>query len=248
MSTLFRIGKKTLQYTPLSTRDAIRWAVGTVTGRRSCTWRLWGDKKGDIYISMRTIGSQLKLSIHRDKQCQFGYTSEYATEAAANGRRIQTRVLERWALPEHPVVRAVQIVIPDAELDTFTIPEKNPMRWIPAPGSGQAQIFSLFIAEPPDKFDWIDEEVSGTLIGTMHFPNKTAWLVHKAQPLDQATLESLEVNRGRAFEMTAKQHQDEERPDDLRMAIWGRHQGDPGIFFVELNASTFRTYDVVAKN
>ena len=36
--------------------DAIRFALGSVGGARSSTWRVWGNKKGDFYLATRTLG------------------------------------------------------------------------------------------------------------------------------------------------------------------------------------------------
>jgi hypothetical protein len=36
----------------------LRWAVGAPDAPRSATWRLWGNKKGDIYLAVRSKGGQ----------------------------------------------------------------------------------------------------------------------------------------------------------------------------------------------
>lgn len=219
----------------LHPKDAIRWAVGNESGRRSSTWRLWGDKKGDIYVSMRNLGSQLKASIHRDRRCHLGFTSEFAKEAA---QRFGTsdRHWGRWELPNESVVRAIQIVIPDSELDTFETEEKNPMRWISAPGPGRAQVFSVFISEPSNAFVWESEEKNGHLIGTLISPTRSTWLVHTEQELDRQTLEMIEASREQMYRLTAPE-QLEGSEDGLRMTIWGQSGAKNDVFFVELNAA-----------
>ena len=56
---------------------AIRWAVGSIDGSRGATWRLWGDKKGDVYVAARSITGLVKASFHRDRKCHLGFTCGY---------------------------------------------------------------------------------------------------------------------------------------------------------------------------
>jgi hypothetical protein len=99
-------------------RGGLRWAVGTPDGPRSSIWRLWGNKKGDVYFSVRSLGGILKASFHRDRRCQVGFTSNY-TETAIQRFGARSHHWERWVLPEAPTVRAVQIVVPANELVPF---------------------------------------------------------------------------------------------------------------------------------
>jgi hypothetical protein len=99
-------------------RGGLRWAVSTPDGPRSSIWRLWGNKKGDVYLSVRSLGGVLKASFHRDRRCQVGFTSNY-TETAIQRFGARSRHWERWVLPEAPTVRAVQIVVPANELVPF---------------------------------------------------------------------------------------------------------------------------------
>ena len=46
--------------TELGKSDGVRWAVGEQNGRRSSTYRFWGNKKGDFYLAARSIGGSLK--------------------------------------------------------------------------------------------------------------------------------------------------------------------------------------------
>jgi hypothetical protein len=125
----------------LGLRDGIRFAVGEPNGRRSGTWRLWGDKKGDVYLSMRTCGRMLKASFDRDRRCSVGFTSEY--EKIAKERfKVANRHWERWKLPDGEVVRLAQIVFPDSDLVSHDAKDGDPMRWLPAPGPGRAVVVS----------------------------------------------------------------------------------------------------------
>jgi hypothetical protein len=55
----------------------VRWAVGAPGEPRSSAWRLWGNKKGDIYAAVRSLGGITKASFHRDGRCQVGFADTY---------------------------------------------------------------------------------------------------------------------------------------------------------------------------
>src|SRR4051812_1092543 len=55
----------------------LRFAVVSPDGRRSCEWRVWtGSRKptNEVYMAPRSMGGELKLSIHSDGWCQHGLT------------------------------------------------------------------------------------------------------------------------------------------------------------------------------
>jgi hypothetical protein len=189
---------------------------------------------------MRSLGSQLKVSIHRDPKCQVGFTKEYesvATERFGAGNRHW----KRWVLPESNVARAIQIVIPDSELEVFSSKEKDPMRWIPSPGAGRATVFSVFIAEPPESYQWESPEKDGHLLGAMIGPTRSTWLVHKDQALDTPTIEMIEKGRERFFSMGPKKFVAEE-PGGLRLCLWGQ-DNKSDCFFIELSAVSVGVHD-----
>lgn len=186
---------------------------------------------------MRSLGSQIKVSFHRDRRCHVGYTAQFAKEAA-NRFGADSRHWERWTLPEQPVVRAIQIVVPDSELEVFVSEEKNPMRWIPAPGPGRAQVFTLMIAEPREAYVWQSPEQHGHLVGTIIGPTRSSWLVHTDQALDETAMQMIKDARARTYTMAYSQIADEP-PGSLRMTIWGHTEKKEDIFFVELTASDF---------
>ena len=238
-TSTFRVGQHTLSVKDLHPRDAIRWAVGSPNGRRSSTWRLWGDKKGDVYVAMRSLANRLKVSIHRDRRCQVGFTSEFAKEAVERFGA-PSRHWERWKLPDGPVIRALQIIIPDSDLEVFDADEKHPMHWIPAPGTGRAQVFSVFVAEPRDAYSWKSPEADGQLLGTMIGPTRSTWLVHVNQILEAESLQMIEHGRSQGYAMAAAQVP-EDPTAGLRMTLWGHTEAKSDVFFVELDAKRFAT-------
>lgn len=230
--SVIHIGPHVVTIEDLPTRAGIRWAVGSPHGRRSSTWRLWGDKKGDVYLSMRSQGGRLKASFHRDRRCSVGFTKEY--ESIAKERfGAESRHWERWRLPDAEVVRVAQIIIPDNELSVFAAEEASQMRWLPEPGPGNAIIVSIFIAEPPDKFNWSGPKPDGQLLGIMHAPSRFTWAVHTIQPLDPPTLSYIEEGRVKALQMPSDMEIPRNDPA-LRMTLWGHGETPADLFFIEL--------------
>lgn len=223
----------------LHPRDGIRWAVGAIDAKRSSTWRLWGDKKGDVYLAMRSLGGQLKVSIHRDRRCSVGFTKEFESEAKERFGT-NSRHWERWTLPDAPVVKAAQILVPDSELAAFPAKESDPMAWIPPSGEGRATVFTLFVAEPAGEFQWESPETSGNLLGTMICKTRSSWLVHTSQLLDEPTLKMIDEGRMRAATMATSQTTASQLattdPEGLRMVLVGHGASKSDLFFVETDA------------
>ncbi len=235
-SSIFHIGPHVLTVEDLPARAGIRWAVGNPNGRRSSTWRLWGDKKGDVYLSMRSQGGRIKASFHRDRRCSIGFTKEY--EPTAKERfGADSRHWERWSLPDSEVVRVAQIIIPDTELSVFAAEEADQMRWLQEPGLGNAVIVSIFIAEPPDRFSWSGPETDGQLLGIMQTPSRFTWAVHTIQTLDLATLSHIEEGRAKALQMPSDMKIPRNDPA-LRVALWGHGATLADMFFIELCGQT----------
>ena len=183
---------------------------------------------------MRSLGSQLKVSIHRDRRCNVGFSKEFES-TAKELFGAQSRHWERWTLPDARVVRAVQVIIPDSELAPFASKEADPMAWIPSPGEGKSVVFSVFIAEPPGEFVWESPEKSGNLLGIMASKTRFTWLVHGSQVLDEATIKMIEDGRTKAAQRAAP-HLADAGLEGLRMVLWGGDKGT-NVFFVELDAS-----------
>lgn len=232
-TTVFRSGGVELTFEDLPKRAGIRWAAGAPSGPRSSTWRLWGDKKGDVYLSMRSQGGRIKASFHRDRRCSIGFTSEFHEEARERFG-VQSRHMARWTLPDSEVVRVAQILIPGDDLVAFEEGDNAQMRWLPAAGPGDATVVSVYIAEPPDCFNWTHPETDGNLIGIMLSPTRFTWAVSTVQTLDAATLAMIEDARQKAMAMAANTDLPRDNPA-IRMAIWGHSNTPADLFFVDLS-------------
>lgn len=214
-------------------RGGIRWAVGAPDGPRSSTWRLWGNKKGDVYLSVRNLGGIVKASFHRDRRCQVGFTAEYA-ETAKQRFGTTKRHWERWVLPSEPVVRAVQVVVPASELVPFEAAESPNMKWLPGPPVGMAAVVSIFIVEPPTFESWPGAIEGAQPLGIPVCPTRLTWAVVANSPLDASSLQKIEEARHKAIKLPGAA--DAPRIPGVRAVIWGSSTGSPqDLYFFELN-------------
>lgn len=169
--------------------NVIRWAVGSPSGLRSSTWRLWGNKKGDIYAAVRDLGGRAKASFHRDGKCHVGFTGNYAPTAA---RRfgVASRHWQKWRLPADPVVRVLQVLVPDSELRSFA--ERNPrdITWLPTPPEGSVAVVSIFVSAQGNELPLRRVDHSVIAIGNLQVSTRTAWVVYAHNPID-ATMATL---------------------------------------------------------
>jgi hypothetical protein len=219
--TPVRIGQYLLTAEDLPKRAGIRWALGSPNTPRSSTWRLWGDKKGDVYLAVRSLGGVVKASFHKDRRCSVGFTKEYERTASERFGG-DNRHWERWALPDQEVVRAAHVVIPGSELRVFESDDASQMRWLPAATPGRAAVVSIFIAEPPSARSWPGPESGTEVIGVMSVPSRFTWVVYAEQELDQQGLAMISDARAKAI-----QHLPSPLPHDsagLRTMIWGTVQ------------------------
>ena len=209
----------------------IRFAVGNPNGLRSSTWRIWPNKKGDTYLATRSLGGILKVSFHKDRRCHIGFTSEYA-QTAKERFGAERRLLQRWELPEGPVARAAQIVIPYSELTAFESEEATQMRWIPSPGPGFAVVVTLFMAEPPDAFKWENSNSDGMPIAMMCSSTRVAWLVYTNQPWNAQHHDWMEHHRIKSLDLPGAEHAPWGSPE-MRTIMWGASESPNDFFILE---------------
>jgi hypothetical protein len=174
--------------TVLRHSEGIRWAVGDANARRSSTYRFWGNKKGDFYLSVRSLGGFLKTSLHRDGRCHTGLTSEYAAQ-----RGVAVRHLDRWTVPLDQMVKAVQVMVPEHDLAVFGSDDKDPMRWLRAPRAGRVAMIGIVtlpavqVQNLGDSWPGVNEGTEP--IGVIATSTRTAFVIHweNALAADQET-------------------------------------------------------------
>jgi hypothetical protein len=164
----------------LGKRGGARWAIGRADGPRSSTWRLWGNKKGDIYLSARSLGSTVKTSLHADGKCQSGLTQPFFERLRTMGRAPMSRHLDLWRIPESGLTKAIQIAVPHSELSEFASKEDPQTAWLPPPGPSQASVVTLFVGPKEEEHtSWPGEAHGSALVAVAIAGRRLAWLVVK---------------------------------------------------------------------
>ena len=175
-------------------RNVFRWAIGSPDGPRSSAWRLWGNKKGDIYVAVRCLGGIVKASFHRDGKCQVGFTDNYAGTASRRFA-VKSRHWETWRLPVKPVVRILQILVPHSELRPFSHRNDRDITWLPTPPEGSVSVVSIFVSAQGIKLAAPNGAPPETVVGNVRTSSRTAWLVYAHNPIDAATAKFLDDER-----------------------------------------------------
>ena len=142
--------------------DKIRFAVGTDDGPRSAWWFVQIEDTGDVYVSVRSLGGHLKLSLHRidqnpalDRFCQLGFTNKQIDTMTKAGLPPPTpKYMFRWQRPPSPrrgALHVASIIIPTDLLnrDPPPIPSRHPKFLFASAPAGHALEFLLFYSLEP---------------------------------------------------------------------------------------------------
>jgi hypothetical protein len=200
--------------------DGIRWALGSRTGLRSSTWRFWGNKKGDFYVAVRSLGGLVKTSLHRDGWCQTGVTEEYLKKSPHKS----PRKLDRWRLPDAPLLNALEIVTPAEELDVFDSEEADPIVWLPAPKPSFVSVVTIVVWRPGTPFDngerWPRESLGTNPVGIITTPTRSAIAVQGQYSMNGETRQIIETYRS---QIKAKAPADLAPGPGVRATLIGNH-------------------------
>jgi hypothetical protein len=226
-----RIGDVFLEYED-GARGAIRWAVGSQAGRRSSTWRFWGNKKGDAYLSTRTIGGIVKGSFHKDGNCHVGFTEEYAKIIREQFPQMDSRHWHTWSLPEGQFGKLVQIVVPEFDLRENQSNEMTQTKWIEAPPAGSVLVVTLFAVNPkvPENV-WLRDLSGSKPLGRMETKDRHVWAVYTDHPMSESISSLIETTRGEIAARPATA--DVPRGPGYRLVAFGS-KGEHDPYFLDL--------------
>lgn len=209
-------------------RSVLRWAIGSSHGPRSSSWRLWGNKKGDIYVAVRSLSSTTKASFHRDGRCQVGFTDKYAATASRRFA-VGSRHWEKWRLPADQVVRVLQVLVPYSELRRFTGRNDRDVTWLLAPPKGSVVVVSVFISAQGIELRVPSNTHAATVVGNVSTSTRTAWLVYARNPIDAAMAHLISDERAKLSRIPGATSW----PLNTRAALW-ESRGDHDRHVLEL--------------
>jgi hypothetical protein len=195
--------------------SVLRWAIGSSHGPRSSAWRLWGNKKGDIYIAVRCLGSTTKASFHRDGNCQVGFTDNYAATASRRFA-VKSRHWEKWRLPADQIVRVLQVLVPYSELRPFTDRNDRDITWLPLPPEGSVAVVSIFISAQGADFSLPTSAHATSIVGNVRTSIRTAWIVYAHNSLDAVMAKLINDERAKLKQILGVASW----PLNTRAALW----------------------------
>ena len=175
----------------------IKQIIGKPGNRQSTAWYLKGNKKGDVYIFAKSAGGEWKISIHKDRNCHFGFTSE-SKEYAKERFGLNRRHLEQWKLQDGPIVHAVSFIVPESELANTGVKSDKTLTWIDEPPKGMAVIVTLHIEETNLKTVNLNLPPHIKLLATIETKSRRSYLSYRYSNIDSAMLEIVNTTKEEA--------------------------------------------------
>lgn len=133
----------------MANRDQVlRFAVGTATGPRSRTWRLWVPKgKSDVYVSSRRLGNSVKVSLHEPGPARFALTQEFVDRGTFQAPEDRDpRLAIEWERPRprqpNGAVRPLALIVPWDEVQDRD-DDAGEVVWVPPPHEEEAIHFDV---------------------------------------------------------------------------------------------------------
>jgi len=166
--------------------DAIRIAIGTLAGAKSSAWRFWGNKKGDVYASARSMGNIFKISLHRDGKCFAGFTSEYKSNHP-DSLQDRPRHFDKWELDINSPEVAMQVLFPESELRLYPPKKFDKVTWLAPPNENHMFVITIHILPLSIKEASFNLDNKMFPIASFNTPVRNVLIVGHYQELDLAT-------------------------------------------------------------
>jgi hypothetical protein len=175
---------------PASIDEPIRFAVGNGDGLTSHSWRIWSEKRSELYLACRDSFKETKVSLHASGRWRMGYTQQavLANPALAGGGK--NRAWEVWDKPSPimpDVVMAFSIYFPTSEF-VMTPEQRNAKSWrdVRFVRSAEPNFVSVISICIGGRFLEIEHTAASTELGRFNLPNdKVAYVIaHDADDAD----------------------------------------------------------------
>lgn len=133
---------------------SLRFAVGSPTGSRSSVWRLWvprPHRQSDVYLAIRHLAAQLKVSFHASGWCHEAWVTEAYGDGAHARFGGSPRRFTKWERPparQATAVRLYRIAYFGFSLAGHT-PDEVPADtlWLRPPTGGRMLAIDLVVAD-----------------------------------------------------------------------------------------------------
>lgn len=220
-----------------SRHRAIRFAAGSPDRLRSSTWRVWTERDGSAYVSVRQIGGVFKASLHpREWRIAFKDLSEARRVALRNpptNRAIDVFPPSSEIAPG--VRRGVTVLIPPAALGVARAGhiERGEIHWLPAVSGDDVLEVSVLLTTASVQEDWPGQRRMGTqLVGQLPLASTTTlWVIYRTTQPPASTITAwLTARDGLAPTAQARVGEN----SDVRGFFIGTMPADGSRFFVDM--------------
>lgn len=174
----------------------IRFGIKDVNDNQSGVYRVW-TSKSDVYLAVRVLGGDIKVSLHESKECQFSFTSNFIKGLDIPNK---SRHIEKWERKPNigqGITLAFRIVIPQSELRERIV-DQSKVKWIEnSEESTCLEVALIFTEKGINVSGWPGKKSMGTqLLKSYKLPNgETLWLVYYKTIIDDKLKEQLNEYR-----------------------------------------------------
>jgi hypothetical protein len=172
-------------------QESLRFGVHDGKDRRAATWKLWTERGGgnsELYLTNRSLGGTIKVSLHQSGEWHIAYTKEVFEEQVKGAiPGSEDHFIEKWPRPPEispGVTLAFRIVtLYSAVTSSKNTGDYEKVKWIPnASSESKATEIDIIItkAEIPVT-EWPGKRSMGTsLIDSFQLENQdTVWVVYR---------------------------------------------------------------------
>lgn len=170
-------------------KQSIRFGITDGSGKRASTWKCWtpvGVGRSDVYLTCRSIGFALKVSLHQTGEWHIAYSEEFFAENPdALADRPQGRFIDKWTRPSGiapGVTLALRIITPYSAVSIPIASLNRTIAWITVPPPSQAVEIDIFITSPHALVSsWPGKNRMQTkMVGSMLLDNgEKIWVVYR---------------------------------------------------------------------
>ncbi|MDB5609169.1 MAG: hypothetical protein JWP25_6069 [Bradyrhizobium sp.] len=132
----------------------VRFAVGNPDGLTSHSWRVWSEKRSELYLSCRDAFKDTKVSLHASGKWRMGYTQEAVRSNPKLVEGDRNRAWELWekpppVMPNVVVAFSIYFLASEFILTKELRPAKAwaKVRYVDASAAGFVTVVSLCIAD-----------------------------------------------------------------------------------------------------
>ena len=210
----------------------IRFAVGSPSGLRSTSWRIWSARNTqDVYMAPRKMAGIKKTSFHKSGSWSYSFIS--SEKVLSQLPENVSRHTDIWQRPESlggGWWRGYEIIVPWTELRRWPDREPGDIVFAPPPPYGCWTCIEVFFAEAGDvRLDVTDPTFA---IGRMSLVDQShVYIFAQLVRPDPAASRQLAIDRDNGLSQAAEFISSSSHPESLRLSLMGHHEDDTRFTF-----------------